>query len=89
MATTHDFYSLNSSVPAKLTPEGVFSNIEIIVQNVNQSGYIYLGGSDVSSSSYGFRLGPDQSIRVKLTGKATIYAIPSENNLNLAVLKLV
>lgn len=87
MATTHDFYTLSNTVAARLTPVGITSGYDITLQNVNTSGYIYVGGEDVSSTSYGFRISPNQALSVELTGKSTLYAIASAGGLNMAVLK--
>lgn len=87
MATTHDFYTLSSSAAARLTPATASSGYQITVQNVSQSGYVYLGSEDVSPTSYGFRLGPDQHLSIDLPGKSTLFALSSVDMVGLAVLK--
>jgi hypothetical protein len=62
--------------------------MDITIQNVNSSGYVYLGGDDtVSSTNYGFRILPNHSISFELPGKDGLFAISSENGMSLAVIK--
>lgn len=86
MATTHGLVALNSSTAVKLTPEGqTHSGVDITIQNANDAGYIYIGGSEVSTSNYGFRLLPNHSIAFELLGKDHIYAVAS-TSMNAAVI---
>lgn len=84
----HGLTTLSNITPIRLTPNGVHSGIDITLQNVNDSGYIYIGGSNtVSSTNYGFRIMPNHSISIELNGSDAIYAISSVNGMSLAVLK--
>jgi hypothetical protein len=84
----HGLIVLSNITPTRLTPNGKHSGMDITLQNVNASGYIYLGGSDtVSSTNYGFRIMPNHSFSIELNGNDTIYAIASSNGMSLAVLK--
>jgi hypothetical protein len=71
-----------------LTPNGTHSGIDITLQNVNASGYIYIGGdSEISDTNYGFRIMPNHSISFELPGKDELYAIASINEIKVAVIK--
>ena len=86
--TTHALTTLNSSTATRLTPLGIHSGMDITIQNVNSSGYVYLGGDDtVSSTNYGFRILPNHSISFELPGKDGLFAISSANGMSLAVIK--
>lgn len=86
--TTHALLSLSSSEASRLTPLGTHSGMDITLQNVNSSGYIYLGGNEsVSSTNYGFRILPNHSISFELPGKDGLFAISSVNGMGLAVIK--
>lgn len=86
MATTHALVALNSSTAVKLTPEGqTHSGVDITIQNPNNSGYIYIGGTGVTTSNYGFRILPNHSIAFELLGKDHIFAVAS-TSLNAAVI---
>lgn len=82
----HSLKTLSTSTPTLLSPVGVHSGVDITIQNVNQSGYIYLGGSAVSSSNYGYRILPNHAISLELQGKDSLYAVSSINSMTTAVL---
>jgi hypothetical protein len=85
----HQLLNLSNTVPTRLTPLGnVHSGLDITVQNVNEDGYIYLGGANtVSTVDYGYRLSPDNAFSVELGGYDHLYAIAESNALAIAVLK--
>ena len=84
----HSLLTLSNVTATKLTPNGKHSGMDITLQNVNNEGYIYVGGSDdISSTNYGFRIMPNHSFSIELNGKDAIYAIASTNGLSLAILK--
>jgi len=83
----HDLVTLSNTAATRLTPEGnVHSGLDMTVQNVNESGYIYLGGEGVTSSDYGYRLSPNNAFSVELSGYDHLYAIAGTNGLSLSVL---
>lgn len=84
--TTHILYTLSNTTATNLSL-GKDSGFDITVQNVNDTGYIYLGGEGVSSSNYGFRLSPNQAFSIELPGTDDLYAIGSTTNLSAAVLR--
>jgi hypothetical protein len=88
MTTTHAFIALNSSTAVKLTPTSeVHSGLDFTVQNANESGYIYLGGANVTTSNYGFRILPNHSVSFELAPYDHLYAVAS-TNLNAAVISM-
>jgi hypothetical protein len=84
--TIHALVTLDSETPTLLSPSGVHSGCDLTMQNVNASGYIYLGNSSVSSTSYGFRILPNHSISFELPGKSAMYAVSSVDNMQVAVM---
>jgi hypothetical protein len=85
---SHSLITLSDSQKTRLTPNGTHSGRDITIQNVNSSGYIYLGGDNtVSSTNYGFRILPNQAISFELPGKDALYAIASTNGMSVAVLQ--
>jgi hypothetical protein len=86
--TTHALTTLSSSTATRLTPLGIHSGMDITIQNVNSSGYVYIGGDDtVSNTNYGFRILPNHSISFELPGKDGLFAISSTNGMSLAMIK--
>jgi len=85
--TTHSFLTLSSSSATRLTPPGVHSGMDITLQNVDDTAYVFVGGSTVTSSDYGYRIAPGHAISFELPGKDDLYAITDTNSSKLAVLK--
>jgi hypothetical protein len=84
---THSLVNLSNSSATLLSPYGRHSGVDITIQNVNDSGYIYLGSdSSVLSTNYGFRILPNHSISFELPGFDSLYAISSSNNMKAAVM---
>lgn len=87
MQTRHKIVTLSTSSPMPLTYEDTIqSSYTLVVQNNNDSGYIYLGASDVSASSYGYKLYPGQGFTVELSAFNRLYAVCSANTMTAAVL---
>jgi hypothetical protein len=85
--TTHSLTTLSSSAATMLTPNGVHSGMDVTIQNVHASAYVYVGGEGVTSSSYGYRLSPGSAISFELPGKDALYAITDTNSSQVAVIK--
>lgn len=84
----HQLYSLSNTQATRITPLGTHSGMDITIQNVNETGYIYIGSQSVTSSSYGFRILPNHSISFELVGKDSLYAIASSGGMSAAVIKI-
>jgi hypothetical protein len=85
--TTHSLTTLSSSAATLLTPNGVHSGMDVTIQNVHASAYVYIGGEGVTSASYGYRLNPGTAISFELPGKDALYAITGTNGSQVAVIK--
>jgi hypothetical protein len=83
----HNLITLSNTSSTRLSPNGIHSGTDITLQNVNESGYIYVGtNTNVSSTDYGYRLSPNSAISFELPGQDSIYAIASNSNIKVAVL---
>ena len=87
MATTHSVVTLSNTTATRLTPNGLHSGIDITVQNLHDSAYVYIGGEGVTSSSFGYRLAPGSAWSVELSGASPLYAITATNGSTIAILK--
>jgi hypothetical protein len=85
--TSHALTTLSSSAATRLTPNGVHSGMDITIQNIHASAYVYIGGEGVTASSYGYRLSPNTAISFELPGKDALYAITGTNGSQVAVIK--
>ena len=84
---SHSLISVSNSSATRVSPHGTHSGVDITIQNINDSGYIYVGGNDqVTSSSYGYRLSPNSAISFELPGKDSLYLIGSTTGLSAAVI---
>lgn len=84
--TTHAIVTLNSSTAVNLT-SGYDSGFDITIQNIDNAAFVYIGGIDVSSSNFGYKLNPGNAFSVSLSGEDDLYAISSSSS-QIAVLKL-
>ena len=84
--TQHSLTTLSNTTAVRLTPNGTHSGMDITLQNVNATGYVYLGASDVSTTNYGFRIMPNHSISFELPSLDALYAIGS-TSMNLAIMQ--
>lgn len=84
--TTHALVTLSNTTPTLLSPIGVHSGVNISVQNVSASGYIYLGGDNVTTSNYGYRISPNSAISFELDAHDSIYAVSQINALSAATI---
>lgn len=82
----HSLLSLSSSTATALSPTVTHAGTDITIQNVNESGYIYVGNESVTTTSYGFRILPNHSISFELPGTDSLYAVSSVNGMNAAVI---
>jgi hypothetical protein len=61
--------------------------MDVTIQNIHASAYVYIGGEGVTSASYGYRLSPGTAISFELPGKDALYAITGTNGSQIAVIK--
>jgi hypothetical protein len=85
--TIHSNPTLSTSEPTRLSPNGVHSGVDITIQNLSETAYIYLGGENVDVESFGYRLSPGAAWSVELPGTDALYAVGDENGSYIAVLQ--
>lgn len=83
----HSIITLSSSTPTRLSPQATHSGVEVIIQNISANGYVYVGGSNVSSSNYGFRVEADGAFGGNVHPKEEMYAIGQFDGMQIAVLQ--
>lgn len=84
--TTHNVYTLGSSTAVKISPNGVHSGVTLTIQNTDASNFVYVGASNVTTTSYGVKLIPGAIVSIDLNGKDALYLIASASNTKAAVL---
>jgi hypothetical protein len=85
--TQHLIKELSDSQETRLTPNGIHSGMDITIQNISASAYVYIGGEGVTSSSFGYRLNPGSAISFELPGTDALYAISDTNESEVAIIK--
>jgi len=85
--TLHALVTLNSTTATRLTPNGMHSGMDITIQNIHASAYVYIGGEGVTASDYGYRIAPESAFSVELPGTNALYAITNVNGSAVAVRK--
>lgn len=83
----HRMYNL-SATPTDLTIHDVIDSMNTMcVQNVSAAGNVYVGDSDVSTTSYGHKLFPGYSITMELAASSRIYAV-GDTGTSVAILEI-
>lgn len=85
--TQHSLTTLSNTTATLITPNGTHSGLDTTVQNIHATAIVYLGGTGVSSTNYGYRLDPGTAFSIELSGRDALYAITDTNGSKVAVLK--
>lgn len=85
--TQHSKIILSNTTDTRVSPAGKHSGVDITIQNLDASAYVFIGAEGVTSSSYGFRLAPGAAISFELPGTDALYAISDTDESEVAVLK--
>lgn len=85
--TQQNIYTLSDTTATRITPNGTHSGMDITIQNINDSGYIYIGTSDVTSSAFGYRLLPNHAWSIELPGYDDLWLIAEADGMEAAVLR--
>lgn len=88
MSTAHSLVTLSDSSATRLTPLGAHGGLDVTIQNVNATGYIYVGGEGITSSNYGFRILPNHSISFELASNDALYALSYVNSMSAATIQI-
>ena len=86
--TVHSLTTLSNTTATRLTPNGIHSGMDITLQNVNATAYVYIGGEGVSTTNYGYRISPDNAWSVALPGQDALYAISDIDGSYVAMLQM-
>jgi len=82
----HAIVDLDQITPTLVGPVLINGGTDLTIQNINDTGYIYIGDESVSLTSYGFRILANTAISFELPGNATVYAVGSEPNMQAATI---
>jgi hypothetical protein len=85
--TLHAHTTLSNTTATRLTPNGLHSGMDITIQNIHESAYVYVGGEGVTASDYGYRIAPLAAFSIELPGQDALYAISTVNSSKVAILQ--
>ena len=85
--TLHAHTTLSNTIATRLTPNGLHSGMDITIQNIHESAYVFVGGEEVSASDYGYRIAPGSAFSIELPGQDALYAISTVNSSKVAILQ--
>lgn len=86
--TIHAIIPLSDTTPTLLSDRATHSGRDFTIQNLHASAYVYIGGEDVSTTSYGFRINPDTAFSLELAPNDEIWAVTSSNGSQVATLSV-
>ena len=94
MVVTYQVITLSSASATAISLESnelVEHDIELYVQNISDTAYVYIGDSSVTNNSFGMRLGPNDSMTFDYRGydnRPTFYGVSSQNNSTVSVYRI-
>lgn len=91
MSFSHQIVNVYASATVQVNPSSApdyAEGVTISIQNLNGSNYVYVGGSGTSSTSYGFRLSPNQSITYDLDPSDPVLLATNDTSSSVAITRL-
>ena len=92
MALNHQNYTLSNVTPSLITVDSGYTALpamDMSIQNLSSTGYVYIGNATVSSTNFGLRIDPGAVLCIdEVIWKDEIYAITDVNNTAIAVIRL-
>ena len=88
MAIKQKVHTLLSSEAILVSPIGVHAGVDITIQNLSETDYVYIGSEEVTSESFGYRLNPGSAWSIELSGRDSIHITTDVDGTNAAVLML-
>lgn len=85
--TLHAHTTLSNTTATRLSPNGLHSGMDITIQNIHESAYVYIGGEGVTASDYGYRIAPGAAFSIELPGQDALYAISNVNSSKVSILQ--
>lgn len=80
--------TLSNATATRITPSGTTSGIDFTIQNVDATAYVYIGGEEVTTANYGYRIAPNNAIAFELNGRDPLYAISDTNGSAIATIQI-
>ena len=89
MATVHQTYTLIASGTAyEIIPVLGGNGKDITIQNNNATANIFIGGTGVTTSDYGFKLVPNGAISFNLDPQENVWATSDTSSATVNIMKM-
>jgi len=88
MAIKQSIHTLSSSQSILISPKGVHAGVDITIQNLSSTGFIFIGNTETTLTNFGYRISPGSAWSVELSGKDYIYATTDADGTVAAVFML-
>lgn len=92
MALNHQNYTLSNVTPSLITIDSGYVALpamDMSIQNLSSTAFVYIGNATVSSTNFGFRIDPGAVLSIsEVIWKDEIYAVADTNNTAIAVIRL-
>ena len=88
MATYHALLTLSNSTQTEISPGINHSGLDVTVQNVDETANLFIGGTGVTSTDYGFKLVPGAGISFELNPRDQLFIISSTNGSKAALIRI-
>lgn len=62
--------------------------MDITIQNIDSNAYVFIGGENVDTNDFGYRIAPNNAISFSLLAPDAIYAITDTDGSQIAVIKV-
>lgn len=92
MTLNHQNYTLSNVTPTLITIDSGYVALpamDMSIQNLSSTAFVYIGNSTVSTTTFGFRLEPGGVLCIdEVMWKDEIYALSDTDASSLAVIRL-
>lgn len=92
MALTHQNYTLSNTTATLITVDSGYTALpamDVAIQNVSSTAFVYVGNSSVSSTNYGLRIDPGAVLSIDaVIWKDEIYVVSDTNGSAISVIRL-
>jgi len=84
----HRIYTLNTASATRVTPAGKHSGMDITIQNLEPDIIVFVGGSGVTNTNFGYKLLPGAAISFELPGSDSLFVATETDGAQVAVLNM-
>jgi hypothetical protein len=94
MALTHALVTLNKNTPTIVSipasqEEPYSKGVTVSIQNLSSDRFVFVGASNVSTGSYGYRIQPGDTFTIQELGPFDdLYAVSDADNVQVGIIRI-